>query len=545
MFVRIFRTIVAIILFVFFSGLVCVQANVSLSFDPILVERVGKPGEVIAYQVNIDNNNRYDALPLELFVADLTQTIDGVYGVSPIGSTPYSLGDWVTIEPKAVVVPPGGSRSVSVTISIPRGVSGGRYGAIVAQVVPDGSSSNADASGVSTFLFQAASFIELTISGNPVREAYITTFDVLPSSEFINIRSAVGPDAMVFSVAVQNIGSGHINAHGELLILTDEGRIVARYPLGVGRGLILPDSTVRLQTVRRNPLPKGDYQARATVNYGGRRPLVTSIEFRVEETAISQAGGSLSQASLSRFVVSPENLEVALRPGASHNAILEITNRGDETVYLEGYVLPLKFDIYGNLVPEAERDESVSWIELSPSSFDVAAGRTRRVRVTLRPPRDLQGSYFADVLFKSVGEGPHVEAGSNLLATLAGDLQKRGSVEIVKVDEVEGGLAVDALFVNEGSTAVYTTVELVMNQIYPQAEEEGGRIIGARAELIASVELPTSENPVLPGAERLFSFMIPAGLKIGEYEFAIRVDYGGEGPTIGRLAIIVGGEDNE
>lgn len=538
---RICCVTVFILLFVYASN---GQAEISFGFDPLLVERFVQPGDVIIYDVNIDNNNRFESLTLDLFVADVQQRIDGVYIVVPLNTTPYSLGSWVKVEPSRVTIPPGGSTSAKVTVTIPRGVSGGRYGAIVAQVVPD-TTVRGDASGVSTFLFQAASFLELTISGNAASEAYITSFDLRPSSEFLSIKMLVGDDAYVFSVAVENTGKQHIIATGELLLLTEEGRVVNRYPLGVGRGVILPNSTVYLQTVCTAPLPPGNYQAKATVSYGGRRPLVSSFNFSIDKTAVSQSTASVSQVPVSRFSIAPDNLEVILRPGAFQSAVLEITNLGQKPLQLEGYVLPLEFDLYGDLVPEAARGTSVPWIQLNPQSFTVAPGRTQRVRLTLQPPRDWQTSYFADILFRSIGEGANVEAGINLIAYLGDNLKKLGNVEIADVVEVEEGLVVDALFTNEGSAAVTAAVEVVMNRLYSQIIQENGQIIPARTETIATLALPTSESPILPGAQRLFSFMIPNGLEVGEYELLLRVDYGGDEPAITRLGITVGGVENE
>ena len=525
---------------------VCEGQGVAISLDPILVERTVRAGETIEQIITVDNLDKYAQAALAVSVADIEEDIAGVYALVAPGSTACSIARSIDVNPTQLVIPPGGSAEVMVKISVPRGSSGGKYGAVVLTVLPDKIQEHEDLLSTSQFYFQMASFFELIIEGSNVQKtAYLDSFYVASSGDFPQLQSQVGENAVVFTATVANEGNIHVTTTGSLLVTTTEGRTVARYPLGGGRGVILPGSIVALQTVVPGIFREGEYVAKAVIDYGGRRPLVSSTGFEIDKTAVWSGDAELSQTPLSRFSVSPGDLEVSLRPGAFQNAVLEVTNSGEEPINLEAYVLPLEFDLLGDLVSEEKRAEPVSWIELNPREFSVAPGRTHRIRLTLSPPRDLQTSYFADILFRSVGEGSHVQTGINLLATLGDDLEKSGNVEIVKVDEADGGLAVDALFVNEGAAAVRTDVELVMNRMHPQVEGEEGRIIPARAETIASVELPTSENPVLPGTERLFSFMIPSGLEIGEYEFAIRVDYGGEGPAIGRLAITVGGQENE
>ncbi|HOB22709.1 MAG: hypothetical protein GX766_10670 [Firmicutes bacterium] len=39
-----------------------------------------------------------------------------------------------------------------------------------------------------------------------------------------------------------------------------------------------------------------------------------------------------------------------------------------------------------------------------------------------------------------------------------------------------------------------------------------------------------SSNPVLPGTQRFFPFMVPARLEDGEYKLTVRIDYGAEEP---------------
>ena len=74
-------------------------------------------------------------------------------------------------------------------------------------------------------------------------------------------------------------------------------------------------------------------------------------------------------------------------------------------------------------------------------------------------------------------------------------------------------------------------------------DEETGRVVPRQTETIAAISLPADTNPVLPGTERLYSFEVPANWDSGEYELAVRVDYGGEEPAVAGLLLAIEGSN--
>ena len=82
---------------------------------------------------------------------------------------------------------PNGICANPVITTSPRGVSGGRYGAVAISPAETGGG------GQAPFQFRMASFIELQIIGGATRrEAFIANVSVLPSSEVPSIRQQVG-----------------------------------------------------------------------------------------------------------------------------------------------------------------------------------------------------------------------------------------------------------------------------------------------------------------------------------------------------------------
>jgi archaellum component FlaG (FlaF/FlaG flagellin family) len=518
----------------------------SMRLDPIVVQRTALPGETFSYTITIENGDRFNYLNMDISMADLDEDINGVYALRVAGSKPHSLSKFVTFDSKHLSVPPGTLKEVTVTVSVPRGISGGRYGAVVFSIQPRNEEDEKGSFGSSLFTFQAVSVLELVVIGAaPKMEAYATSFDVKSSADFPMLRPQIGDSAMVFTTSVTNQGDIHIVTNGRLIIYTNDGRRVAEYPLGGGRGVIIPGATVNMRSIIRKPMPPGEYKAKAIINYGARRPITTEVSFEVKEDLITS--GNQEQAPLSRFLVEPQEAEVNLTAGAFKTLVLEVTNRGEKTIELNASIVPLIFDIYGNIIPREERDkETFNWMELNESSLRLNPNQTKRIRLSLRPPKDANGGYYADIIFTSGNEETLTETGISILAFVGDEnaRKRRGSVKIVNVEKIIDALNIDLIFTNEGTFHVNAAIELILNRIYPQVEAEGGLIIPGYTEKIASVEVPTSENPILPGTERALSFMIPAGLEEGQYELAVRIDYGGDEPAIERLKFNVEGGDS-
>lgn len=510
----------------------------ALGIDPLLIERSVSAGDSISYTVSVHNESLFESITLAVSVADIVENINGVYDLIEPGTSSFSLAEWITFQPSVLTVQPASSSEVTVTIAVPRGVSGGRYGAIVLALRQD-----VREPGTAPFSYRMASFIELDIAGAALRkEAFVADFSVTPSMEWPALREQVGDHALVYSAEVTNASNIHITTRGTLSIRTAEGRTIANYPLGGGRGTILPESTVRLQSVTGPNLSPGLYIARAVIEYGGRRPMVSEMEFEVTESDV--AFKEQAMASLSRFIVEPEEIEVVVRAGAMHSSIIELTNRGSESIEVTSRILPLEFSILGEFLPEEERGEGPDWLTINPSALTLQPGRTQRIRLTTRPPRDADGGYYADLIFKSETEGRTTETGSSILVFVGDKVERSGIIEIVNIEQYQEYIVFDALFTNTGNYHLAVGGDFALSQVYERyVDEETGRVFPRTTQNISTIAIPTSQNPVLPGTQRAFSFQIPTTLAAGDYEISIRVDYGGDTPALTILPFSIERED--
>lgn len=527
------------------------QVEMGFRMDPILVEKNVAPGNSLTYTLNVDNSNKFQTLDLKVSIADVIEDERGTYRLQAAGSTPYSVADMISFEPEQLTIPPGGYKEVEVTVNVPRGSRGGRYGAVVFSTVSEEESPE-EILGRTDFTFQAASFLELVISGAGMREeAHITSFNVQKSGEIPALNMKMGDEGLVFGVSVLNSGDVHVVTRGELIIRSEEGRTLARYPLGGGRGVIIPESTVELRSIIRSKnIPQGHYLARAIINYGGHRPLVTEFDFSVDEEKITT---KRSEVDIARFIVEPEEVELNFRPGSFKSVILELFNRGEETINIDSSVLPLAFDVYGNLVPLSARKESsqydhewLEWITLNPTSFEIAPDRSKRIRLSVRSPREAEGAYYADILFSASSTDTITERGVNILAFAGEEIDKTANLVIREINKNEEYMSIDIVFQNRGNIHVNPELEALINTITPQIIAEDGRITGPGKETLGTFNLPSVENPVLPGTERVYQIIVPELLEGSDYEVVVRADYGAEEPVVTRREFkIEGGTDSE
>ena len=68
----------------------------------------------------------------------------------------------------------------------------------------------------------------------------------------------------------------------------------------------------------------------------------------------------------------------------------------------------------------------------------------------MRPPKDADGGYYFDLVFRSDNQEAAVESGANILLFVGDEVIKAGQVEIANLQLVEQGAVVDVLFTNFG-----------------------------------------------------------------------------------------------
>nr|WP_296905730.1 DUF916 domain-containing protein [Thermotoga sp.] len=522
--------------------------GLSIRMDPIVVSKTVSPGTSFSYEIFLENNGDFEPVTLKAMVMDVVETVEGAYDIRKPGSTKYSIARWVKVEPDTITVPPKETKTVAVTVNVPRGVSGGLYGAVTFEIqgpqTPETQRPvEKGAYGEVEFKYRMASFLEVVLTGTRQRvEAFPSYFKVEKSDDIPSIRMQIGNGALVFTLGVLNKSNVHIVTKGTLTIKTKDGRTIAKMPLGGGRGVILPEGTVNMRTITRRFFPPGEYVARAVVDYGGRRPIVAETPFTITTEKV-ETGKEEKETSPVMITVDPADIEIKAIPGSYRSKIVKVSNLGKEILQVKGKILPLAYDLYGDLLPEEERGTPPDWIKLTPSSFTLRPGQSRNVRIAVRIPKDFTGGYYADVLFRTKG-GLQTETGANLLVFSGReeDITRKASADIA-YEIKEDGIYADIVFENTGNYHLVPKVTFGLNKITPQQVTDEGLIIPEKVESLIHEEI-TSTNPVLPGTKRIFSIFIPTTLEEGEYELLARCDYGSS-PIVLKKSFHIEGRNGE
>lgn len=538
-----------IILLILLANLAFLQGTFNLRLDPMVVTKTVSQGDKFSYNIFLENADEFNAVGIEVVVADVTQDIDGNYNVIQAGTTSYSAAKWIKVTPANFTLQPAGGQIVTVDVSVPRGTVGGRYAAVVFRIVPPSQKPEvmSDAMGIAAqFQFQIPSFLELSVeAGRKRMEAYATDIEVQKIGEIpslAEVKQTIGDDANVFSVTVWNKSNIHVEVTGELTIKTKEGRTISKMPLGAGRGIILPETKVKIRSITLKQFPAGTYLAKGVIYYGGHRPAVIETEFTVEEggTKISQTKSN--EAPM--FYVDPGNIELKILPGTFRSTTVEITNRGQQVANITTFIYPLEYDIHGELIPTEERSKAPDWIEINPGSFQLKPNQSRRIRIAANPPKEALGGYYFDIAFSSATADVKTEFGANLLVYVGSDetITKKISADFQLIRLTENGLDIDLLVKNEGTIHLLPSVTIGIEKRIPSREEQSGVILPATTQRIASASY-TEETPILPKTDRLFSATMPIKLEPGEYDIVARIDFGASEPLLLKGTIkIEGGE---
>ncbi|MEW6228680.1 MAG: hypothetical protein AB1700_11465, partial [Bacillota bacterium] len=352
--------------------------------------------------------------------------------------------------------------------------------------------------------------------------------------------STYGKGALILSGQVRNEGNTHLFARGSVVLRDGSGRRLKQIPLGGGRGIILPQSTVDLTSVLPAGLAPGEYTADISVKYGGMRPAVAKIPFTVEASG-TLAGAPEVETKLAPFSVEPSDMDLSYPPGAVVARSVVVENRSDEPIHVEGKALPLVYDEEGELVQEGVQPDNWScadWIELKPASFDLKPKGKQVVRVLITIPKDQAGGRYANLVFTASPGGPGAtpwtgEAGAVVFLTVGKKVEKRA--ELTELIAEDGGPSVgwvfSTTFENTGTTHVRPQVAFAVKKHVMPESVPGIEYVGPGSWVaVDSIDVGELENVVLPGGTRLLRGGYARPLEPGEYMVEVTVKYGGKSP---------------
>jgi len=537
--IRIQRYWFFLVLLILFAWTTEIHPQAHLYLSPLLVELDLAPGAKKGFTLLLRNEDKEKSVSLIAYPADIEESQAGRYKIMDKGESEFSCADWMQLSDTSFTLEPGSSKEIKVLMKVPRNAFGGRYGAVVFEVVPE-EPPPGEKLGSVRYHFRMPAFVEVTIKrfGGRVRKAEISDFKVEPVTDK-RLLEEIGAAALIFSASVKNEGNIHVTGKGTLVIKTKEGKTKRRVPLGGGRGIVIPEATVDFISFLRKP-PPGEYTARAMIGFGGMSPAVAEVPFTVTRTK-SSALGSFKAGSYIALDIKPENLEMKIPPKGFRAVTFSFRNDERDTVEVKAYLKDIEYDEGGYLVlldsSETGRS-SREWISLEPQEFTIAPEKRERVKLTLQAPPQGEGGYYACVVFDALLKGSKEGAISTpfqipVFLSVPPDLDKKGEIVDLQIEASAGKPALlTGYFQNTGNIHLKPKGKISL-KLLKEIKPTDDFIIVSRPEYEQVGEVPFEEveGYVLPGGIRKMEAGYPGALEAGKYLAEVTISYGGSEPA--------------
>jgi hypothetical protein len=455
------------------------------------------------------------------YIVDFTVAKDGQVEYEAPGSLKRSATPWLELETREFTMEPNQKKKVDLTITVPGGVRGGYYSAIVLEELPIPEITSG------RHLMQTVrlvTLVELTVdgSGRLRKDAVISGMDVSQGTDKRDLS---------FIVTVENKGDVHLKAKGDVVIKTKNGSRVDEAPLEAGRGMVLPEYPRDFRSSFRRLLAPGSYVAEAKITFGLRGQAVARLPFSV--SAGELAVGALDAERIVQFLVDPYWVDVTAQGGAFRTVPILIANEDQSRIHVSSTARDVSFDIEGRLIVSDASEGPLScahWLELRPTEFDLKPRERRRMLVKINVPEDAVGGRCAQVDFEATllegEEAPLTSSsGTTLIVTVPESLNVAGRITSVTSSQSAPGEAVDfsVTFVNEGNSHIIPKGKVRVKSL-SGASVEPGRPVG-------EVDLAEIMGVVLPGGTRRLVAAYAGSLQPGRYSAEVTVEYGGESPA--------------
>lgn len=238
-------------------------SGVGLTVSPAKFEISMPPGTVYNIPVTIQNGTT-SATHIQASTVDFAILQNGEAQFLPVGSRPYSLMKWASINPREFDLAAGNTQQVRVSLSIPKKDLSGEYAGIVFfQTRP-----TRTGPGRVAFSVRIATKIYMTIPDTVKIDGAITKMNAVNS-----------PRGEMYRILFKNTGNAHVYLNsGELQVRSASGDLVDR--LTLPRNALVERGGSLLIQLSGKSLPQGKYQAVATVDYGGKTMTGGEIEFK-------------------------------------------------------------------------------------------------------------------------------------------------------------------------------------------------------------------------------------------------------------------------
>lgn len=511
-----------------------IRAQFDLRLSPLLQELELAPGSKKSFQLFLDNESKTDKVTIRAYAGDMIQEQMGAYALLEEGKSEFSCADWITLSDTFFTILPDSGKMITAEVKAPRDAFGGRYAAVIFEIVPEQPAGKSFASV--EYRYKMPTFVEVTIQrfGGAVKKIEVVQFKAEPITNPALIRK-VGRNAMSFTALVKNTGNMHVKAKGSLLIKTKEGKRKRQVPLGEGRDIVLPGAVLEYKSIVSKP-PPGEYIAQAIFRPENQAPVAAETPFSVGTIKESTAD-TFHTTSFLTLQVKPEEVIQQIPAGAFRYINLVFRSQEAESIHVDSKLMALEYDEEGNLsaVEPTETVRScIDWLKLDPLFFDLAPGRVKNIKLTISTPKQDSGGYYACLVFeaslKKAKQAPVVPYEIPILINLPKGSNLNGQITGIDVTASRDKPAlIEAHFQNLGNTHVKPKGKVVLKFQPKVTLPAEVTYAGERNyELFGEAFFEPVNEFVLPGGVCRLEVTFPDKLAPGKYLAEVIIDFGGK-----------------
>ena len=258
---------ILVILLLFFPAYGASTGSLNFSVSPSIIDLKITSNSTKSAKLSVLNNNRED-LTLAVSVLDVNTDHNGSTTLAPANSSLFSGTPWIFPEQTKVTVKAGSQTTVMVNFKIPGGLQGGRYAVILFEPVDSDKKKKVQISG------RIGVLVMLSIAGPRQLSAQIVDF-----------YSSSKTEGIFFQGQIRNTGNIHYKCHADIVIISENQRIIDRLNVNWASQTILPNTTRDIAVIWDNPgkMQPGKY----TVNlrffiHGGGKTLQKTIPILIK-----------------------------------------------------------------------------------------------------------------------------------------------------------------------------------------------------------------------------------------------------------------------
>ncbi len=242
------------------------------------------------------------------------------------------------------------------------------------------------------------------------------------------------------------------------------------------------------------------------------------------------SGAPAQTAGVLGISVSPAKLDLSAPTGTSYNIPVTVSNQSGAATHIQASMVDFTVDRSGGYKIAAvgsRLNSLMRWAFINPREFDLPAGTSQQVQLSLHLPDDktLSGEYSGIVFFqtRAVRRAGAVafsaRIATKIYLTIAGTEKIDGAIAKMNVVSEPSDENYRVVFKNTGNMHVYLNGQL-------EVQKDGATV--------DRISLPNNEL-VERGGERLIE-VSGKPLPPGKYQVIAMVDYGGKSMTGGEVA---------